>query len=155
MTTIASAQRADSPSLATSILRFLLVGGSATVVTIGTFNVLAHVGDPPLLGQHPITAYSIGMTLGLVVNYLGNRFWAFGSGPPHALWRQLFAFGLVNGIAFAIPAACLAITRYALGLDSALADNLSANVVGLVLATVARWFLYRVFVFSDTQSRPE
>lgn len=132
-----------------ALMRFLVIGGSATVVTIGVFNLLAHVGNPPLLGRHPITAYAVGMALGLLVNYLGNRFWTFSGGSaPRALWRQLIAFGLVNGIAFAIPAGCLAVSRYALGLTSVVADNVSANVVGLLLATGTRWFLYRQFVFS-------
>ncbi len=53
----------------------------------------------------------------------------------------------VNGIAFAIPAVCLAFSRYTLGYDSVLADNVSANVVGLALATATRWLLYRRVVF--------
>lgn len=144
----APSQPASAPTSTTaSVLRFLIVGGSATVVTIGVFNLLTHVGSPPLLADHPITAYAIAMLLGLVVNYLGNRFWAFESGSPKSLWQQLLAFGVVNGIAFAIPALCLAISRYALGLDSALADNVSANMIGLVLATATRWLLYRSLVF--------
>jgi len=39
------------------------------------------------------------------------------------------------------------VSRYGLRLDSALADNLSANGVGLVLATTARWVAYRYLVF--------
>jgi putative flippase GtrA len=126
-----------------------VVGGASTLVTIGTFNLLAHVGSPPLLGEHPVTAYGVGMVIGLVVNYLGNRFWAFGTTGSQPLWQQVLVFLVVNGIAFAIPAGCLAVSRYVLGLDSVVADNVSANGIGLVLATITRWFLYRVIVFAD------
>jgi putative flippase GtrA len=129
-------------------VKFLLVGGAATVVTIGVFNLLVHVGSPPLMRDQPIPAYGLALVVGLVVNYVGNRFWVFDSVPPGPLWRQVLTFLLVNAVAFAIPAACLAVSRDALGLDSALADNVSANVVGLVLATATRWWLYRRVVFT-------
>ena len=56
----------------------------------------------------------------------------------------------MNGIAFAIPALCLAVSRYLLGLDSVVADNISANGIGLVLATATRWLLYRSLVFRNS-----
>ena len=46
-----------------------------------------------------------------------------------------------------LPVGCLALTRHVLGIDSALADNLSANGVGLVLAFGARFYLFKRFVF--------
>ncbi|MBW9209483.1 GtrA family protein [Mumia sp. zg.B21] len=63
------------------------------------------------------------------------------------MWRHLTAFVVANAVALAIPAVCLGVSRYALGLSSLLADNVAANVVGLVLGTGARWVLYRRFVF--------
>lgn len=135
--------------MAAAGVKFLLVGGLATVITIGVFNLLVHVGSPPLLDDQPILAYGIALVVGLVVNYVGNRFWAFGSAPPGSIWRQMLAFLVVNAVAFAIPAVCLAVSRYVLGLDSAVADNVSANVVGLALATATRWWLYRHVVFVD------
>lgn len=47
----------------------------------------------------------------------------------------------------AFPLLCLAVSRHLLDLDSALADNVAANVVGLVLGAGARFFLFRRFVF--------
>ena len=135
--------------LAASGAKFLVVGGLATAVTIGVFNLLAHVGSPPLLNDRPIVAYAVAMVVGLAVNYVGNRYWAFEVASPKSIWRQVVSFLLVNGVAFAIPAICLGISRYLLGLDSALADNVSANVVGLALATATRWWLYRRVVFNN------
>ena len=53
----------------------------------------------------------------------------------------------------ALPVGCLAISRHVLGLDDALSDNLSANGVGLVLAFVARFYLFRNFVFHPARPR--
>jgi len=130
-------------------VKFLLVGGLATVVTIGVFNLLVHVGSPPLLADQPIPAYGIALVVGLAVNYVGNRFWVFDSTSSGPVWRQVLTFLIVNAVAFAVPALCLAVSRYVLGLDSAVADNVSANLVGLLLATAIRWWLYRRVVFTD------
>ena len=46
-----------------------------------------------------------------------------------------------------IPIGCLAISRDVLGLDDPISDNLAANVIGLVLGLVARFYLFRTFVF--------
>lgn len=140
--------RRELVARASSGLKFLAVGGLATIVTIGVFNLLVHVGDDPVMGGDPILAYGVALVVGLVVNYVGNRFWVFDAEPGGPVHRQILTFLVVNAVAFAIPAACLAVSRHALGLDSALADNLSANVVGLVLATATRWWLYRRVVFA-------
>lgn len=55
---------------------------------------------------------------------------------------------LLNGIAIAIGALCLAFSHYVLGLVSPLADNLSGNVIGLGLGTLFRFWSYRKFVFT-------
>lgn len=140
--------RPELAATASAGVKFLLVGGLATAVTIGVFNLLVHVGSPPLLNHQPIPAYGIALVVGLAVNYLGNRFWVFDSAASGPIVRQVLTFLIVNAAAFAIPAACLGVSRYLLGLDSAAADNLSANVVGLVLATAMRWWLYRRVVFA-------
>ena len=54
---------------------------------------------------------------------------------------------LLNGIAMLIALACLWFSHYLLGLTSALADNISANVVGLALGTLFRFWSYRKWVF--------
>ena len=135
--------------MSATAVKFLVIGGSSTLVTIGLFNLLVHVGSPPLLHAYPIPAYGLALVVGLAVNYVGNRFWVFDSTSTGPLWRQVLTFLVVNGLAFAIPAVCLAVSRDVLGLDSALADNVSANVVGLALATITRWWLYRRVVFND------
>jgi putative flippase GtrA len=128
-------------------VRFLIVGGISTVVTIGLFNLLVHGGARPLLGSHPVTGYVFAMLAGLAVNYAGNRFWSFDTGHRGNRWVEIAGFLITNAVAVGIPSACLAISRYVLRLDSAFSDNLSANVIGLILATLARWLSYRYVVF--------
>jgi putative flippase GtrA len=46
-----------------------------------------------------------------------------------------------------IALSCLWLSHYALGLDSPIADNISANVIGLGLGTLFRFWSYRKWVF--------
>jgi len=47
----------------------------------------------------------------------------------------------------------LAVSHYLLGLQSPLADNISANVVGLAAGTTFRFWAYRRYVFSESHVR--
>jgi hypothetical protein len=53
-----------------------------------------------------------------------------------------------------IAVACLAVSHYLLGLTSPLADNISANAVGLVLGMLFRFWSYRTFVFRRAALSP-
>jgi hypothetical protein len=57
------------------------------------------------------------------------------------------SYVVINTLTMGIPLLCLAISRYALDLDSAFADNVSANVIGLGLGNAARFWAFRRFVF--------
>lgn len=129
------------------LLKFLVVGGGATVITVSTFNLLTHIGPAPLLNDRPITAYSIGMVLGIIFSYVGNRLWAFNGAAANRWVREFLMFAAANGLSLLIPSICLAFSRYVLGLSSALADNVAANGVGLVLATLFRYVVYRGVIF--------
>src|SRR3546814_12387546 len=53
-----------------------------------------------------------------------------------------------------LPIACLWISRNLLDQDSAFADNIAANVVGLGLGMVARFYLFRQVIFSQKNYAP-
>ena len=54
----------------------------------------------------------------------------------------------------AIALSCLGFSHYVLDLRSPLADNISANLVGLALGMVFRFWSYRTFVFTDKNLQP-
>jgi putative flippase GtrA len=129
--------------------RFLAVGGLATAVALVIFNVLVHglvLGTPPL-GDQPVLAYVVANSVGMVVSYHGSRRWAFRDRPSHHADGGLTAFVVINLATMLIPIACLSISRDGLGLTDPLSDNISANVVGLMLGQAARFFLFRTLVF--------
>jgi putative flippase GtrA len=130
--------------------RFLVVGGAATIVALIIFNYLAHgfsTGDHAPLGDQPILAFVIANTVGMGVSYYGSRHWAFRDRQPVHSDGGLRLFVAINLLTMLIPIACLSISRDALGLDDPFSDNVSANVIGLVLGLIARFYLFRTFVF--------
>ncbi|MFM6848996.1 MAG: GtrA family protein [Terrabacter sp.] len=130
--------------------RFLAVGGVATVVALVIFNVLVHgagTGDRALLGDRPVLAYVLANTVGMVISYRGARSWAFRDRPPRQADGGRSAYVLINLLTMSLPIACLVVSRDVLGLDDPLSDNISANVIGLVLGLGARFYLFRRFVF--------
>lgn len=130
--------------------RFLAVGGVATVTALFLFNLLVHGftpgGDAPL-ADHVLLAYVLANTVGMVVSYRGTRSWAFRERPPVQADGGRSAFVGINLVTMLLPIGCLAFSRNVLGLDSPLADNLSANVIGLFLGLVSRFYLFRVVIF--------
>ena len=87
------------------------------------------------------------MCVAMVVTYTGNRFWTWRGTSRHGRRRELGLFVLFNLAGLAISVSTLVLTHDFLGWTSRLADNISANVVGLGLATAFRFWAYRTFVF--------
>ena len=135
---VPTSHRPRAGGLLTEVLRFLAVGGIATVVSVLGFNTLVHgtpvasVDSAPMRHE-PIPAYVLANAVAGAVAYAGMRLWAF---------RH-------REVTMAIPVLCLAISRYLLGLSDVWADNLSANVIGLGLSTAARFWVFRRWVFLE------
>jgi len=111
--------------------RFLAVGGVATIVALFIFNFLVHGFNT----EHK------------VISYRGSRNWAFRDRPPRHADGGRAAFVVINVATMSLPIGCLWISRNVLGLDDPYSDNLSANVIGLAMGLVARFYLFRTFVF--------
>lgn len=134
-------------ALTPEVLKFCLVGAAGLVVDVGVFNLLRYAGNPGLLEHKPITAKVISVLLATVVTYAGNRHWTWAERTRGRVHTEAALFFLFNGLGLAIALGCLAISHYGMGLRSPLADNLSANVIGLGLGMTFRFWSYRTFVF--------
>ncbi len=141
-------------SLAREAARFGVVGAVGFVIDVGLFNILRYAGDPAVLEHKPLTAKAISVAAATVATYLGNRHWTWRDRVRGARHREAILFFAFNGIGMAIALACLGFSHYVLDLHSALADNVSANLVGLVFGTVFRFWSYRTFVFVRGKPAP-
>ena len=127
--------------------KFGVVGGIAFAVDVTAFNLLRYHGGSGILYEKPITAKIASTVLATLVAYTGNRFWTFRRRKRVGYAREYLLFFLLNGVGLAIAIGCLATSHYLLDLRSPLADNLSANGVGLGLGTLFRFWAYQRWVF--------
>ena len=127
------------------ILAFLTVGGAGYIVDVLAFNYLRTL--PALAAMDPSVAKVIAVAAAMVVTYIGNQTltWRGSAGPGRRRQVALFVAFNVIGLGFSI--ATLVVSHDLLGLTSRLADNISANVIGLALGTAFRYLTYKKYVF--------
>jgi len=125
---------------------FLAVGGTGFVVDVVAFNLLRSV--QPFESLDPTVARSLAMVAAMCVTYLGNRHITWRRHTSSGTSRELILFALLNLVGLGFSVAALALSHDVLGLTSRLADNISANGVGLALGTLFRYVTYRTFVFA-------
>ena len=130
---------------------FLVVGGAAFVIDAAVFNLLAFgvSGHGPLY-EAPLIAKSIAILLATVFTYVGNRYWTFSSRHIERRFYRYVVFALLNVAAIGIQLGCLAFSRYVLGLEGIIPDNISGTLIGQALATIFRFVTYDRWVFPDS-----
>ncbi|SFP02395.1 Putative flippase GtrA (transmembrane translocase of bactoprenol-linked glucose) [Geodermatophilus dictyosporus] len=126
---------------------FLAAGAIGLVVDVGAYNVLVHLGGDGLLDDQPLVAKTLSTVAGTTVAYVGNRFWTYRDRPRGRLAREYTLYMGLSAVALLISLVCLAVSRYVLDLRSPVADNVAANIVGLVLGSLFRFLTYRRYVF--------
>jgi len=132
------------------LAKFGVVGAAAFVIDVGLFNVLRFVGGEGPLYDKPLSAKAISTVLATTFAYFANRHWTWGDRERTSFRREYVLFFVVNGAALLMSVSVLWLSHYALGFKSALADNISANGIGLLLGTTFRFYCYRRWVFPAT-----
>ncbi|MDJ0312400.1 GtrA family protein [Arthrobacter sp. H35-D1] len=126
------------------VAKFGVVGGIAFVIDTSIYLWL--LGGS--MGAHPTKAKIISAIVATAFSWLANRYWTFRHRRQANVLREVSMFILMNGIGIAIASACVYISHWVLGFESASADFISGSVVGLVLGTIFRFFAYRFWVFT-------
>lgn len=124
------------------LAKFGVVGAVCYVIQLGVFNLLRHQ-----LGAGPITSTAVAIVVAATCAYFGNRHWSFRHRASTGFAREYTLFFVVNGAGLIIAVGCVGFSHYILGLRSAVADNISANLVGTALGTLFRFWAYRRYVF--------
>jgi putative flippase GtrA len=131
--------------LTRDLLTFLTVGGVGYVVDVTVFNVLRSI--TPWSTMDPSVARTLALVAAMCVTYLGNRTLTWRDRPTRDRRREIALFIVFNVIGFGFSIVTLAVSHDLLGLTSRLADNISANVIGLALGTAFRFVTYKHIVF--------
>ena len=127
------------------VLTFLAVGGVGYVVDVVAFNAFRVF--EPFRSLDPAYARTLAVVLAILVNYVGNRSYTWRDVHSEDRRRELALFFGFSVIGFGFSLVALLVSHDVLGYTSRLADNLSANVFGLGLGAVFRFWTYRHFVF--------
>ncbi|MGZ4453247.1 MAG: GtrA family protein, partial [Nocardioides sp.] len=130
--------------------RFMAVGAIATLVAVLLYNWLAYEpqGLWSPLHRHITLSYIVSHGVGMLVSYELSRRWTFKERSERQPGEGFLSYAIINILTMVtIPVGCLWVSRHWLGYTSGLADNLSGNVVGLLISQVARFYLFRRFVF--------
>lgn len=142
--------------LIAQLARFGVVGAVGFVVDFSVFNLLrATVLSPDEVHSGPFWAKVVSTIIAIVVNWLGNRYWTFRNQRRSVAAREGVEFLVVSLGGMVISLGCLGISHYVLGFTSAFADNVSGNVIGLVLGTAFRFWLYKVWVYHPDRVQRE
>ncbi|MEV1285800.1 GtrA family protein [Micromonospora sp. NPDC049679] len=133
--------------------KFGTVGGISFIVDITLFNLFRSGLDMEVLA-----AKTLSTIVAASVAFVGNRFWTWRHRERSGLGREYLLYFVFNAIGLGIGLGCLAISHYGLGsawssFQTPLADNIAANVVGVALGTLFRFWAYRRFVFVGATTR--
>lgn len=133
------------------LVRFALVGATTFVIDTALFLLL----KTTVLEPKPVTAKIVAVLVATVVGYLLNREWSFRSRGGLARPREAVLYFAVSGAALVVNAGPLWISRYVLDLATPavtplteqVADLVSAQLIGTLLAMGFRWWAFRRWVF--------
>jgi putative flippase GtrA len=140
------------------LVKFAFVGGTTFVIDTAIFLGLKHT----VLESKPIVSKVIATMIATVVSYVLNREWSFRTRGGRVRHHEAALFFLISGIAIGVTAAPLGISRYLLDLTvpnvslftQEVADFVSAQVIGTLLAMAFRWWAFRRYVFPHADVRP-
>jgi len=135
--------------------KFGVIGLVAYIIDLTIFNVLRFAGGEGPLYDKPLTAKVVSVLAATTFAYFGNRHWTFKDRSRSSFRRQYTLYFVFNAVGMIISLSCLWVSHYLLGFESALADNISANVIGLVLGTIFRFWGYHNWVFPNDVSSVE
>ncbi len=139
------------PSASTLTERMRRLAPEATAfAVIGAGNTLLYLAITwALLSIGAVKASIIATIITTTVAYLANRYWTYRNHTRTALRREYTLFFGFNLIGMVIQSGTLGIGKYGFGLSEKNDEFafLAVTLVGIVVATLFRFWAYRTFVF--------
>lgn len=131
------------------LFRFVGVGGAAYFIDLGVFNLCYLMLEWP-----DWTSKIAASVVATTFAFFGNRHWTWRDriGVGAAAHRQYLLYFFFNGVGLLIALGCLWANNglaqvWPQYFDNPIAVNLSANVVGVGIASAFRFYAYRTWVF--------
>ncbi|WP_214320908.1 GtrA family protein [Nonomuraea sediminis] len=131
-------------ALVHELAKFGVIGAIAFVLSYGIRNLLWVLWG----SEGTITATVIATVIATTFAYVGNRYWTYRHRDQNGLGREYLLFFMLNGIGLLIEVLCVGFSKYTLGFQSLLANNI-ASLIGTGLGTLFRFWSYRRWVFLE------
>jgi putative flippase GtrA len=143
ITTLADRIRGLASLFWREVAKFGAVGGVAFVIDNGLTYYLMH--GP--MADSPSKARFVGAVIATIFSWIANRYWTFRHRRQDNVLREFVMFIIINGIGIGISTGFTAIANYWLHVTD---KNMlfAAGVLGILVATVVRFFAYRFLVFN-------
>ncbi len=151
ITTLTERMRGLASLFWREVAKFGAVGGVAFVIDNGLTYYLMH---GPMTDSEAKARF-VGASIATVFSWIANRFWTFRHRRQDNVLREFLMFILINGIGIGISTGFTALAKYGFGVTD---KNMlfAAGVVGILVATVVRFFAYRFLVFNqELDQEPE
>jgi putative flippase GtrA len=117
------------------LVRFVLVGGTNTLVALLSYTVLLG------LDASYLVAAVVGYAAGIINGYTWNRLWTFETGPFHL--PEFSRYVVVQGGGLAANLLGLVLLVEVLGLGKVVAEAISLVPIVLVTYSLNRWWTFR------------
>ncbi len=139
------------------LLKFAVVGGTAFLVDNTVFYGLKLA----FLEPKPVTAKIMAVLVATIVSYVLNREWSFRTRGGRERRHEAALFFLASGVGLVLNSAPLWISRYVFRLETPdvslmtqeIADFVSAQIIGTLIAMVFRFWALRKWVFLDEKAQ--
>lgn len=126
--------------------KFGIIGVIGVFVNIAVSDWM-HYG----VGVGATSAAIVGGAVTTVMSYLGNRYWSFRHRERTGVGRETAMFFVLNGVGLGIQGGTVYLITHGLNFTGKL-DYTIANILGIVLGTLFRFWSYRKWVWADPQA---
>ncbi|MCM6775343.1 GtrA family protein [Nocardia sp. CDC159] len=133
------------------MLKFAMVGGITWFVDTGIVYALKLT----VLQDKPLTARAFGVLIATIVSYILNREWSFNARGGRQRHHEAALFFAVSGLAIVVTVIPQAVSLYVFDIrvpnvsapTQAIANFVTGQILGVLLAMVFRFWALRRFVF--------
>ena len=129
--------------------KFGIVGALGYIGTVGSFNIMLYID---YFKSHTLFITLIANIIGILITWLCNRHWTWKQTKNDSALAESFVFFVVNGALAFFPVLCVWFTVSVLEKTSHLALNISANIVGIGIGTIIRFFFYKFILFNPKKT---
>jgi putative flippase GtrA len=126
--------------------KFGVIGIAGVFIYLWIANALHSIG--------PLKAATVAVIVTTLISYVANRYWSFRHRERTTVRRETVLFFALNGVGLLIQWILVGFTVYGLGQTGLLAYNI-ANMLGIVLGTLFRFWSYRKWVWAAGQKSAE